>query len=80
MIWFEGSMMAKEFNEKLYLAEMWTRGECANCGKPIGAFQRVGSGKKSEGGFCSLSCYGDYYAAELQARAKKARVTLDNTH
>lgn len=33
--------------------------------------KRVGSGKKSEGGFCSLDCYGDY-KAELTERHNKA--------
>lgn len=34
--------------------------------------KRVGSGKKSEGGFCSLDCYGEYYKAELTERHNKA--------
>ena len=34
--------------------------------------KRVGSGKESDGGFCSLDCYGEYYKAELMERHKKA--------
>ena len=40
-------------------------------GKKIPEGKRVGSGKKSEGGFCSLDCYGDY-KAELTERHNKA--------
>ena len=32
---------------------------------------RVGSGRKSEGGFYSLDCYGEYYKKALIARYKQ---------
>ena len=54
-------------SEQNYLLELWE-----NCGKKIAAGKRVGSGKKSDGGFCSLDCYGEYYKAELTERHKKA--------
>ena len=42
--------------------------------KDIPEGKRVGSGKKSEGGFCSLDCYASYYKGALIERAKKAAV------
>src|SRR5947207_15929510 len=53
-----------------YLSEMWLRNLCAYCGRTIKQGTRVGSGRKSEGGFCSLSCYTKYYQMELIARAQ----------
>jgi hypothetical protein len=32
---------------------------------------RVGSGRKSEGGFCSLDCYTSFYQLELAERARR---------
>lgn len=37
--------------------ELWDRNICPNCGKTIPQGTRVGSGRKREGGFCSLDCY-----------------------
>jgi hypothetical protein len=59
-------------SEQSYLLELWDNGSCPNCGKKIHEGKRVGSGKKSDGGFCSLDCYGEYYKAELTERHKKA--------
>ncbi|MFI5102811.1 MAG: hypothetical protein ACHP9V_05500 [Terriglobales bacterium] len=59
-------------SEQKYLLELWEKGVCPNCGKKIPEGERVGSGKKSDGGFCSLDCYGEYYKAELMERHKKA--------
>ncbi len=58
-------------SEQSYLLELWDNNICPNCGKKIPAGKRVGSGKKSEGGFCSLDCYGEYYRAEIVERAQK---------
>ena len=55
--------------EKDYLLDLWERGICAYCGQQIGEGRRVGSGKKSEGGFCRLECYARYYALELNEKA-----------
>jgi hypothetical protein len=35
--------------------------------------QRVGSGKKSDGGFCSLDCYGEYHKKRLVEKHKNLR-------
>jgi len=37
---------------------------------------RVGSGRKADGGFCSLGCYAGYYSLELIDRARR-RAGLD---
>lgn len=58
-------------SEQSYLLELWDKNVCPNCGTKIPEGRRVGSGKKSEGGFCSLGCYGEYYKAELTERNKK---------
>lgn len=52
-----------------YLLELWDQNICPNCGKAIPQGTRVGSGRKSEGGFCSLDCYTVFYQLELTERA-----------
>ena len=59
-------------SEAKHLLELWDQNVCPFCGKVIPEGTRVGSGRKSEGGFCTLACYTNYYALELTARAKKA--------
>jgi hypothetical protein len=61
-----------EISESQYLSELWSANICPWCGKHIPEGTRVGSGRKSEGGFCSLACYANYYALELQERAQRA--------
>lgn len=73
-------MNPSSFDESGYLAQMWRRNQCPNCGRLIPAGQRIGSGKKSEGGFCSLSCYTEYYQTEIAARARKAASNAAGTH
>ena len=58
-------------SERDYLLEFWDKNICPNCGKAIPEGKRVGSGKKSEGGFCNLGCYAEYHGAELVERHKK---------
>ena len=58
--------------EQNVLLELWELNVCPNCGKTIPQGTRVGSGKKSEGGFCSLTCYSEFYASDLIERAKRA--------
>jgi len=59
-------------SEQNYLLELWDKGICPNCGRNIPEGKRVGSGRKSDGGFCSLDCYGEYHKAALTERHKKA--------
>ena len=44
---------------------------CRNCGHVIPSGGLLGSGKKGEGVFCSLSCFAEYNRAKLIERAKK---------
>jgi hypothetical protein len=53
------------------LLELWDQNICPNCGKTIPQGTRVGSGRKSEGGFCSLDCYASFYQLELTERARR---------
>jgi hypothetical protein len=57
--------------EENYLLELWDQNICPNCAKLIPAGQRVGSGQKSKGGFCSLDCYASFYQYELTERARR---------
>jgi hypothetical protein len=59
-------------SEQEFLLELWGKNICPNCGREIPQGTRVGSGKKSEGGFCSLDCYTEYYNVDLVERARKA--------
>lgn len=58
-------------SERDYLLELWDKNICPNCGNQIPEHSRVGSGKKAEGGFCSLECYAKYYEVELIERGKR---------
>ena len=53
------------------LLELWDRNICPNCGKTIPQGTKVGSGRKSEGGFCSLDCYTSFYKLQLTERAQR---------
>jgi hypothetical protein len=59
-------------SEATYLKTMWDRNECPNCRSAIPEGKRVGTGRKKDGGFCSLDldCYTRYYAMELSEKAK----------
>ncbi len=54
-----------------YLLELWEKNICPNCTLHIPSGQRVGSGQKSKGGFCSLDCYASFYEQELTERARR---------
>jgi hypothetical protein len=58
-------------SEETYLLELWEQNICPNCGKTIPQGTRVGSGRKSEGGFCSLDCYTSFYQLQLTERARR---------
>ena len=66
-------------SEQKCLLELWAKNICPNCGKNIPDGKRVGSGKKSDGGFCSLDCYAQYHKADLTERHKKI-VALAKRH
>jgi len=57
-------------SEGAYLKMLWERNECPNCHKAIPEGQRVGSGKKSDGGFCSLTCFSNYHALTFVEKAR----------
>lgn len=66
-------------SEQSCLLELWDKNICPNCGKNIPEGKRVGSGKKSEGGFCSLDGYAEYYKTDLIERHKRL-VVLAQRH
>lgn len=53
------------------LLECWEQNLCPQCGKRIPEGTRVGTGIKSEGGFCSLDCYAAFYGPELVERHRR---------
>jgi len=55
--------------EAEYLKNMWERNICPYCHRTIAKGKRVGSGRKSDGGFCTLHCYASYHALELAEKA-----------
>jgi predicted nucleic acid-binding Zn ribbon protein len=57
--------------EEEYLLKLWDKCICPTCGKKIPEGTRVGSGKKSEGGFCSLHCHTTYHEDKLKRNAIK---------
>jgi predicted nucleic acid-binding Zn ribbon protein len=67
-----------EKSEREHLLELWEKNICPYCGKAIPEGKRVGSGRKAEGGFCSLDCYTRYYEYELVERARRLRRLLSN--
>jgi hypothetical protein len=50
---------------------------CTNCGKVIPTGTLIGSGKKSEGIFCSLGCSAEYNKGKLLKRARKVQADAD---
>ena len=56
--------------EERFLLDCWAQNVCPHCSKEIPEGKRVGSGKKSEGGFCSLDCYGEYHKKRLTEKHK----------
>ena len=57
--------------EETHLLELWDQNIYPNCGKTIPQGTRVGSGRKSEGGFCSLDCYTSFCQLQLTERARR---------
>ncbi len=58
-------------SESKYLLELWGRNICPFCKNVFDEGKRVGTGRKSDGGFCSLSCYTEYYKLDLRERARR---------
>jgi hypothetical protein len=58
-------------SEREYLLEFWDRSICPYCGKSIPEGKRIGSGRKSEGGFCSLDHFTAYHELKFREKAKK---------
>lgn len=58
-------------SEEEYLLELWERNICPQCGGEISGEQKFGTGKKREGGFCSLQCYTLYYQTEILQRQQQ---------
>lgn len=58
-------------SEAAYLLRLWNENICPYCGKPIPEGKRVGSGRKADGGFCSLDCYTRYHELNLAEKARR---------
>ena len=66
-------------SESEYLLKLWVMNVCPQCGKRIPEGTRVGTGRKSEGGFCSLTCYSRYYCLEIRERARRVSEIVATT-
>ena len=58
-------------NEESYLLDCWERVICPYCRKSFPETERVGSGQKKKGGFCSLDCYTNYYELDIRERLRR---------
>jgi len=56
--------------EEAFLSDCWERGVCPFCRKVFPPTERIGSGQKARGGFCSLTCYTKYYELDIVERQK----------
>ena len=67
-------------SEAAYLKMLWERNVCPHCHDMIPAGTRVGSGRKADGGFCSLDCFSKYHALSFaeKARLLKGRIRTHN--
>ena len=63
-------------SDEEYLLMLWDKGICPNCGGTVREGARFGSGRKSDGGFCSLDCYGEYHKTAIVERHKKLLATV----
>lgn len=57
-------------SEETYLKRCWETNTCPTCKTIFPAQQRVGTGRKRDGGFCSLDCLAAYRKLELEAKLK----------
>jgi hypothetical protein len=57
-------------SEAKYLNRCWETNTCPNCKMSFPERQRVGTGRKRDGGFCSLDCLAAYRKLELEAKLK----------
>lgn len=60
------------------LRKCWEQNICPNCGETIPEGTRVGSGRKADGGFCSLRCYAEFHEADLLEKARMLTSRLRN--
>jgi len=57
-------------SESSYLKDLWERSLCPYCHTRIPESARVGSGRISDGGFCSLECFSRYHELDLIKKAQ----------
>lgn len=63
---------AEAETEEQFLLALWHAGVCPYCELTISG-RRTGTGKKAAGGFCSLSCYANYYRTDILERVGTLR-------
>ena len=64
-------------SEDEHLLELWNRNICPTCGSSIPEGTRVGSGRRREGGFCSLDCYAKYRIDDVVDRARRTAAMVE---
>jgi len=64
--------------QESYVLELWEQNICPTCGETISEGMRVGTGRKSDGGFCSLDCYAKFYEVDLVERQTRLTAAVRN--
>ena len=67
-------------SEASYLETLWERNICPYCHSSIPEGKRVGAGKRSKGGFCSLNCFSRYHVLDLAEKAELLKRSLPPQH
>jgi hypothetical protein len=77
---YDGARFASNMarSESEYLLDLWDRNICPYCGQAITEGTRIGTGRKADGGFCSLQCYTRYYELDLRERARRLDPNRDS--
>lgn len=55
--------------EEAYLRTCWEQRVCPCCREAMLPGTAIGSGRASDGHFCSLRCYGQYHEGAIRRRA-----------
>ena len=60
-------------SEAAHLQTLWDLNICPYCQAEIPEGRRVGSGRKSQGGFCSLDCFARYNVLDFMEKPDFSR-------
>lgn len=64
--------------DKKDLIQLWALNICPQCGEQIKPLQRIGTGRRGDGGFCSLACFVEYHGKATAERNELVQRILNN--